>query len=75
MFSAFDMLYSKLSRGALNMSKSANALLSYPTLLWARFTRFIQARADQEVANWGSSLQYKRRYTNPDTAKRYRQPV
>lgn len=53
------------------MSKSA-VLLSYPVRLWKRLFRFLNAQAEKEVAAWSSSLQYKRRYTNPDTAKRYR---
>lgn len=56
------------------MSKSA-VLLSYPVRLWERLFRFLNKQADKEVAAWGSSLQYKRSYTNPDTAKRYRQGI
>ena len=57
------------------MSKAAAALLSYPARLWARVYQFLNEQAEKEVNAWGSSLQYKRRYTNPDTAKRYRQVV
>ena len=57
------------------MSKSAAALLGYPARLWARVYAYLNERAAHEVDLWGSSLQYKRRYTNPDTAKRYRQGV
>ena len=39
---------------------------------WDRVVRYITERNDQAVAAWGSSLQYKRRYTNPDDAKRAR---
>ena len=55
------------------MSKTLNAFLSYPARLWARLYRFLDEQAQREVNAWGASLQYKRRYTNPDTAKRYRQ--
>ena len=40
--------------------------------IWGRFYGYLNQRNDQAVAAWGSSLQYKRRYTNPDDAKRYR---
>lgn len=56
------------------MSK-ANVLFSYPVRLWERLSRFLNEQAEKEVAAWGSSLQYKRPYTNPDTAKRYRQGI
>ena len=39
---------------------------------WSRVVRYITDRNEQAVAAWGSSLQYKRRYTNPDDAKRAR---
>jgi len=57
------------------MSKIASAVLSYPALLWARIYQFLNEHADRKVDAWGASLQYKRRYTNPDVAKRYRQGV
>jgi len=43
--------------------------------LWARFDNFITARADRQVNGWAGEMEYKRAYTNPDVAKRYRQPV
>ena len=43
--------------------------------LWTRFWSHLNDRAEQEVAAWGSTLQYKRRYTNPDDAKRFRKPL
>lgn len=39
---------------------------------WARLSRTLCEHNDRQVALWGASLQYKRRYTNPDTAKAYR---
>ena len=55
------------------MSKFFGSALTYPARLWAGIFRFLNERAEQEVAAWGSALQYKRRYTNPDSAKRARQ--
>ena len=43
--------------------------------MWARFVGQLNARAEREIAAWGSSLQYRRRYTNPDTAKTFRRPL
>jgi hypothetical protein len=43
--------------------------------LWARVSDFLSDRNERAVAAWGASLQYKRRYTNPDDAKRARQGV
>lgn len=53
-------------------TNTSSAILAYPARLWTRLTRYLNARADRHVAAWSSSLQYKRRYTNPDVAKRYR---
>ena len=55
------------------MSKLATRLISQPARLWTRFLRFLNTQNDHQVAMWGASLQYKRRYTNPDDAKRCRQ--
>lgn len=58
------------------MSKAddtALSLASFPVRLWARLREYLHERNERQVAAWGSALQYKRRYTNPDTAKRYRQ--
>ena len=43
--------------------------------LWVRFNDFLTTQADRRVDAWGASLQYKRNYTNPDAAKRARQPI
>ena len=32
----------------------------------------LDAHAEQQKIAWGSSMEYKRRYTNPDEAKRQR---
>lgn len=57
------------------MSKFFSSVLTFPARLWAAVYRFLHKRAEQEVAAWGSSLQYKRNYTNPDAAKRARQTL
>lgn len=57
------------------MTKSDTSLLNHPARLWTRFMRYLDTQNDQRIAAWGSSLQYKRRYTNPDDAKRARQPA
>jgi hypothetical protein len=49
-----------------------SSLISIVTRVWARFFNYLTDRNEQAVAAWGSSLQYKRRYTNPDDAKRAR---
>lgn len=43
--------------------------------LWGRLYRYLNERNDRAVAAWGSSLQYKRRYTNPEDAKRARKSL
>ena len=55
------------------MSKTLSALVSFPARLWARLYQFLNAHAEREVNAWASSLQYKRRYTNPEAAKAFRQ--
>lgn len=55
------------------MSKSFTGLFGSASRLWARVNDFLSDRNERAVAAWGSSLQYKRRYTNPDDAKRARQ--
>jgi hypothetical protein len=57
------------------MYKSIASLLDFASRLWTRLNAFLNLHNDRAVAAWGSSLQYKRRYTNPDDAKRARQEV
>ena len=57
------------------MSKSLLRLLGAAQRLWSRFNDFLTEQADRRVDAWGASLQYKRSYTNPDTAKRHREPL
>jgi hypothetical protein len=55
-------------QGVISMS----SLFSLISSFWARFFNYLTERNERAVAAWGSSLQYKRRYTNPDDAKRFR---
>jgi hypothetical protein len=48
-------------------------LLAGPARLWKRIYRFLEHRAERHIETWLATLQYKRRYTNPDLIKRYRQ--
>lgn len=57
------------------MSKSFTSLIGSASRLWVRLNDFLSDRNERAIAAWGSSLQYKRRYTNPDEAKRARQGV
>jgi hypothetical protein len=52
-----------------------STMIGIAARLWGRFYRFLNDRNDRAVAAWGSSLQYKRRYTNPEDAKRARKSV
>lgn len=49
-----------------------SSLIAVATRLWGRFYTHLTERNDRAVAQWGSALQYKRRYTNPDDAVRAR---
>ena len=40
----------------------------------ARLRLFLDERAEKEKQAWGASMEYRRRYTNPDEAKRARTP-
>jgi hypothetical protein len=42
--------------------------------LRARVDRFFDERAERAKSAWGASMEYRRRYTNPDEAKRARTP-
>ena len=54
------------------MTKTVRALIEVLKERVAHASRFVREQNERQVALWGSSLQYKRRYTNPDTAKAYR---
>ena len=49
-----------------------STMIGIAARLWGRVYRYLTTRNERAVAAWGSSLQYKRRYTNPDDAKRFR---
>jgi hypothetical protein len=55
------------------MDKLLKTLRVVPGRLWSRLYRFLMRRAERHIEKWLSTLQYKRRYTNPDLIKRYRQ--
>ena len=55
------------------MTKALQNAANAAQRLWTRFNDFLTARAERQVDAWGASLQYKRRYTNPEAAKAYRQ--
>jgi hypothetical protein len=42
--------------------------------LIARLRVFLDTQAEKEKQAWGASMEYRRRYTNPDEAKRARTP-
>jgi hypothetical protein len=54
------------------MLNALSALIAAVSKTWQRFNRILTEENDRRVAAWGSALQYKRRYTNPDAAKRFR---
>ena len=37
-----------------------------------RVMRWLDRHADEQAGGWGARMEYKRRYTNPDDAKRAR---
>jgi hypothetical protein len=59
----------------MNMSKALAVVLDSALSVWVRLNRYLNEQNNLQVAAWGSSLQYKRRYTNPDAAKRARQAL
>jgi predicted transcriptional regulator len=57
------------------VNAAAPTLIARVTRLWARLVNEIDEYAQRHAAAWGATLQYKRRYTNPDEAKRFRRPI
>ncbi len=49
-----------------------SSIISMANRVWTRVYRFLTEQNERQIAAWGASLQYKRRYTNPDDAKRAR---
>ena len=54
------------------MLNTLSVLAASVSNMWQRFNRMLNEENNRRVAAWGSALQYKRRYTNPDAAKRFR---
>ena len=52
--------------------KTMSSIIGVAVRAWSRVYRFLTDRNEQAVDAWGASLQYKRRYTNPDDAVRAR---
>jgi hypothetical protein len=48
------------------------AIRSYSAQLWSRLRHLLDQRAEKDKQAWGSSMEYRRRYTNPDEAMRAR---
>ena len=44
----------------------------YCAALLTRLRARLDEHAEKQKTGWGSSMEYKRRYTNPDDAKRQR---
>lgn len=49
-----------------------SSIIGFATRFCTRVYQFLYERNERHLALWGSSLQYKRRYTNPDEAKQAR---
>ena len=49
-----------------------SSIIGVAVRTWSRVYRYLTDRNEHAVDLWGASLQYKRRYTNPDDAKRAR---
>ena len=52
-----------------------SSVIAIAARLWGRLFQHLTARNDRAVAAWGSALQYKRRYTNPEDAMAFRKPL
>ena len=57
------------------MTAALNTMIEAMKNLWTRLMQHLETRNRQHVAAWGSSLQYKRRYTNPEDAKAFRRSL
>jgi hypothetical protein len=56
------------------VEKLVAKLRSRCAVLVVRLRERLDAHAEHQKTGWGSSMEYKRRYTNPDDAKRQRVP-
>jgi hypothetical protein len=57
----------------MRISLLIDRLIGAPARVWKWIYDFLEDRAQRHIETWLSALQYKRRYTNPDLIKRYRQ--
>lgn len=44
----------------------------YAHALWMRACKYLDERAEKHTQAWGESIEFKRRYTNPEDAKKHR---
>jgi hypothetical protein len=59
------------------MSRATDWIERWKALFMAlagRIRKHLDERAQKQVLEWSASLEYRRRYTNPDDAKRHRKP-
>ena len=49
-----------------------SSVIAVAARLWSRLFQHLTERNDRALAAWGTELQYKRRYTNPEDAVRAR---
>jgi hypothetical protein len=49
-----------------------SSIIGVAVRVWSRAWRYVTERNEHAVDLWGASLQYKKRYTNPEDAKRAR---
>ena len=53
---------------------SLSRIRVYVAGLAARIGRHLDDNAEKQKGKWGANMEYRRRYTNPDDAKRHRTP-
>ena len=52
-----------------------SSIIGIAVRTWGLVYRYLTERNERALDAWGASLQYKRRYTNPDDAKRARKGI
>jgi hypothetical protein len=63
------LLFARQSRTGV---RSMSSVIAVAARLWSRLFQHLTERNDRALAAWGTELQYKRRYTNPEDAVRAR---
>ena len=58
----------------LTLRSAWSSIMTGTHALLARVRAFLDRHAEKEKARWGAHMEYRRRYTNPDEAKRNRLP-